>query len=122
MSSRKHVRTESSVRQVRDVHKVEQLCRQVEEAIACALTSSEDEVLRELALAAVTPFRGASCLQVTVFVDAEDPDAAARIRRRLVQAKGYLRAEIAADINRKRVPDLAFEVIPVRKDTRGDDE
>ena len=110
------------MRQVRDAHKVEQLCRQVEEAIACALTSSEDEVLRDLALASVTPFRGASCLQVTVFVAGEDPDLAARMRRHLIGAKGYLRAEVAADINRKRVPDLVFEVILVRGEARGDDE
>lgn len=93
-------------------HKREQLCSQVSEAIAYALAASRDGELRDLIVDEVEPLRGTACLRVHVLAAAETPDEADRALAKLERASGYLRAEVASSINRKRVPELVFQVVP----------
>jgi ribosome-binding factor A len=95
-------------------HKTLQLCRQAAEAIASALAASEDEVLRSTSLISVEPAPDASRLAVIVEVDPGEDAAMSldRARARLEAAAGAFRHEVAQAISRKRVPTLAFWVVP----------
>lgn len=92
-------------------HKLSQLCAQVEEAVAFGLLSSHDPLLRELVVLDVTPIRGAARLRVRMSTESEYA-ALDDLERAVERARGYLRAEAAAAICRKRAPDLDFEVVP----------
>lgn len=98
-------------------HKLAQLCAQVEEALDCALAASNDPVLRNLCVAAVTPRRGSACLEVAVTSTDESHASsefpADTLLKHLERAKGYLRFEMAAAIHRKRAPELVFTVTAV---------
>lgn len=87
-------------------HKTIQLCRQVEEAISMALFASADPTLRDLHVIAVEPLRGAALLRVLVTTETEEALDPQLITDKLDRARGYLRAEVAKAINRKRVPGL----------------
>lgn len=88
-----------------------QLCRQVEEAISCALASSTSALLRDLYVVGVEPLRGAALMRVLVCTGGVQNDYQ-RINETLRRARGYLRAEIAQSIHRKRVPTLQFTLVP----------
>ena len=85
------------------------LCRQVAEALSCALATAVDDRLWSLSVLAVEPLCGTSHLRVVLA--AGDGDASAD-ERALEGARGYLRSEVAQEIHRKRVPDLHFVVVP----------
>lgn len=91
--------------------KVHQLCRQVAEALAYALDSTGDDVLRCLQVAAVEPAPDAARLLVTVqpFLR-ESALTPALILEHLGRLAGRLRCEVAAAITRKRAPELVFRV------------
>ncbi len=89
--------------------KTHQLCRQVFEAISYALAGAcNDDVLRDLGVVAVQPAPDESRLLVTVAPLLPGPYDAAQIMSHLHRALGKLRSEVAAEIHRKRVPELAF--------------
>lgn len=90
--------------------KERQLCRQVQEAIGEALSSLEDEVLLEVYVCSVEPAPDATRLAILVQASkGSDLDA---VKERLSRVSGYLRAEVAQAITRKRVPILTFQVLP----------
>jgi ribosome-binding factor A len=87
-----------------------QLCSQVAEALSYSLSDSNDDVLRELAVIAVQPWPDESRLLAIVGPALSGPVDAALVMGRLAQARGRLRAEVAAAIHRKKAPELTFSV------------
>lgn len=91
--------------------KTTQLCRQVEEAVSCALVCSTSPILRDLLVIAVEALRGAAMLQVLVTTEGESLDCH-QTEEALRRARGYIRHEVARAIHRKRVPSLSFVLVP----------
>ena len=97
-------------------HRAWQLARQVAEAVDGLLAGcTTDPVLTELRVVSVAPAPDAATLLVTVTRHdsalALSPDL---ILSHLAQASGWLRAEVAAAITRKRAPLLVYQVVEVR--------
>ena len=100
-----------------DGRKAKQLCRQVADTLDLVLGDCHDERLQALHVISVVPAPNSSRLLVTVSTDLPgdefDPQ---EILELLEQQTGRLRGEVAAAINRKRVPALAFLVVgPVNR-------
>lgn len=93
-----------------DTRKDQQLCGQIAEALSFALAECGDPRLAELFVEAVEPAPNAS--RVRVVVSGEAGLFAPGTLRALERARGHLRRQIAADIHRKRVPELCFELTP----------
>jgi len=93
----------------RDPH-AEQLCAAVADALTLALADARDPALADLVVASVVPRRGSGCLEVTLELTAPRP--AGLVQRRVQRAVGWLRAEVAAAIERKRAPELVLVVVP----------
>jgi hypothetical protein len=76
---------------------------------------SADEVLRELYVQSVEPLGGPSQLLVSVVTPAHAAAAApaAEVVSRLAARTPALRAAVAREISRKRVPNLSFIVVPL---------
>lgn len=92
--------------------KAKQLCRQVADTLDLVLGDCRDERLQALHVVSVAPAPNSSRLLVTVSVDLAGAEFDRQgILELLVQHTGRLRAEVAASINRKRVPTLAFHVV-----------
>lgn len=91
-------------------HKDHQLCRQVFDALSYALADLDDPVLVELTLVEVLPAPSSARVEVTLVPsrDGVDLDAA---YTRLVAIAPHLREEVAAEISRRRVPELAFRIV-----------
>jgi ribosome-binding factor A len=89
-----------------------QLCGQVARTLASVLAGeSGDDVLRDLLVESVVPAPNASRLLVTVSRTVDEPPLEiGMILRRLDQARGWLRSEIASVVNRRKIPDLTFHV------------
>ena len=90
-------------------HKDRQVCRQVFDALSYALAELDDPVIAELALIAVDPAPDASRVLVTLAPgrsDVDFDDALERVR----QVAPELRAEVAAEFNRRRIPELTFRI------------
>jgi ribosome-binding factor A len=98
----------------RDDRKTLQLCKQVLQVLTLVLSGGcQEQVLREVEVQSVQPAPDSSRLQVCVRL----PRRVAEISREAVaqalrRAQPWLRAEVAAAITRKRVPDLVFHVRP----------
>jgi ribosome-binding factor A len=90
-------------------HKDLQLCRQVFDALTYALAELDDPVIGELVLAAVDPAPSASRVQVTLTTLDDQLDGADALAR-LSALAPTLRAEIAAEVTRRRVPELVFAI------------
>lgn len=86
-----------------------QLCSEALETLSLALASSADPRLADAAIRDVVPHPDASCLRVVVSAPAEET---ASVREALAHAHGYLRSEVATELDRKRAPELVFIVIP----------
>jgi ribosome-binding factor A len=92
--------------------KVKQLCRQVADTLDLVLGDCRDERLQALHVISVVPAPNSSRLLVTVSVDLPSAEFDQQeILELLDQQTGRLRGEVAASINRKRVPTLAFHVV-----------
>jgi ribosome-binding factor A len=91
----------------RAARKTGQLCREVQRALAAALGALDDPLLAAAYVVAVTPAPDAGRLLVTVAPPAGATDLALLLER-LRRAAGELREELAADLQRKRTPELAF--------------
>ncbi len=104
-------RGESREPSYRGNRKALQLCRQVQRALSFALGSCGDDVLGGVYVEAVDPAPDDKHLMVTVSpLDADISPEDVLVHLHYVV--GRLRAEIAADIHRKRVPELSFRCIP----------
>ncbi|WP_437291509.1 ribosome-binding factor A [Sorangium sp. So ce406] len=90
--------------------KERQLCRQVQEAVSDALATLHDDVLQGVWVMSVEPAPDASRLAVVVQVGPGTPPDV--VAARLEKVSGYVRAEVAGAITRKRAPTLAFQVLP----------
>ena len=89
-------------------HKDLQLCRQVADAIQWFLIEADDPVLAELSLVAAAPAPTAARIAVTLQVS--DATVVAAARAALAAYVDDLREEAAAEIHRRRVPELAFRI------------
>jgi hypothetical protein len=87
-------------------HKDLQLCRQVFDALSYALADLD---LDDLALASVMPAPSAARLLVTLVPTREDLDHDAALAS-VHGVMDELREEVAAEITRKRAPELVFRI------------
>ena len=85
------------------------MCRQVFDALSYALAELDDPVLGELVLVSVVPAPSASRVQVNLVPAHAGVDREAALAR-LAEVAGDLRAEVAAEVTRRRVPELAFQL------------
>lgn len=92
-------------------HKDRQLCRQVFDALNLALAEYDDPILDSLVLDSVTPAPSASRVQV-LFVPANDQVDLEAALAKLEDIASELRAEVAAEVSRRKVPELVFRVQP----------
>ncbi len=97
--------------QTRTETKTHQLCRQVEEAVSCALACANNRWIQDLYVVGVEPVRGAALLRVLVSTE-ESQDEYEQIQQALDSACGYFRGEVARSIHRKRTPSLEFVIVP----------
>ncbi len=96
-----------------DPRKLERLCAQVEQAVSLALGGSEDERLRDLTVESVEPAPDGTRLLVSVVpAGGASLDELDDLYAALGRARGWLRQQVAAEIHRKRTPDLSFRVLP----------
>jgi ribosome-binding factor A len=98
-----------------------QLCKQVERAAAVTLAGEcESEALAGAVVAAVEPAPDAARLRVSVVLApgrlGEDVGEA---RAALQRATPVFREEVARSIQRKRVPEIVFDVRPSEEVDRG---
>jgi len=96
-------------RRGRSGHKDLQVCRQVFDALTYALAELDDPMIEELSLASVTPAPNAARVLVTLVPTRDGIDPAAALER-LRGAMPDLREEVAAELTRKRVPELVFRI------------
>jgi ribosome-binding factor A len=98
----------------RGERKVQQLCKEVERTLAYALPACGDAVVRGLGIVSVAPAPDASRLMVMLAPSSSLDVAVGVLLERLQLVRGFLRAEIAAALQRKRTPELAFQIVPPR--------
>ena len=91
--------------------KAGQLCGQVRDALHSALAGCGDAVLQALAVASVEPAPHTGRLLVKVNLPADAGIDRATAEDHLRRATGMLRSEVAAAVNRRYAPELAFAVI-----------
>jgi len=91
--------------------KAYQLCGQVAQAVLVILPGLADEVLRDLTVVSVEPAPHSGRLQVTVAGPAPT-DATGRhvVCEHLSRAAGLIRSEVASAVNRRKAPELVFQV------------
>jgi ribosome-binding factor A len=90
-------------------HKDLQLCRQVFDALSYALAELDDPLIEELALASVVPAPSSSRVLITLVANREDIDCDVALDR-VRELADELREEVAAEVTRKRVPELVFRI------------
>lgn len=88
-----------------------QLCRQVFDALTYALADIDDPIVDDLALASVVPAPNSSRMLVTLVAMRPDIDPDVGIAS-VQEHADELREEVAAEITRRRVPELVFRVVP----------
>lgn len=86
-----------------------QLCRQVFDALTWALADVDDSIVDELILVSVVPAPSASRVQVTLVPSRDDIDPDVALERVREHAE-ELREEVAAEVTRRRVPELVFRI------------
>ncbi len=98
-----------------DPRKVQQLCAQVREVIGLSLAERwDDPLIERVSVVSVTPAPDATRLLVLVTVDpGDEPVDVQELLDALRALRPDLRREISAEINRKKTPELAFELAPV---------
>ena len=90
-------------------HKDLQLCRQVFDALTYALAELDDPMIEELVLVSVMPNPSAARVLVTLQPARDGIDQEAALVR-LHSVASELREEVAAEVSRKRVPELVFRI------------
>lgn len=97
----------------REDRKTLQLCRQVQRALGMALGGGgADDLLTDATVESVEPLGGPGQLLVRVTVPADPAVHPAEVMARLAAQTPRLRAVVASEICRKRVPTLSFVVVP----------
>ena len=112
MSSPRRGRSASN-RPHRPDRKTLQVCSQVQRTLDQVLSGElDDDRLRDVYVAQVTPAPDANCLLVTVaplgFAKDFRPE---EVMARLAANAGRMRSELARAINRKKTPELMFRVV-----------
>ena len=101
--------TPSTDRHHNQTYRQLRLCRQISQTLSLVLSYVPDEELRGLQVDAVEPGKNMSCLTVRLRPDTmESPVSRDEILGRLRKLEGWLCAELAASITRKRVPRLKW--------------
>lgn len=90
-------------------HKDLQLCRQVFDALTYALAELDDPTIDQLVLASVVPAPSSARVLVTLVPSRDDLDVDSA-QAALREVHDELREEVAAEITRKRVPELMFRI------------
>ena len=90
-------------------HKDLQLCRQVFDALTYALAELDDPVIDELVLVSVTPAPSSARVLVLLVPSRDDLDIDSALAC-VHEVMDELREEVAAEITRKRAPELVFRV------------
>jgi len=90
-------------------HKDLQVCRQVYDVLTLALAEIDDPLIDDLVLARVVPAPNAGRVQV-ILVPGRDGIDEDEALARLADFADDLREEVAAEVNRRRVPDLVFRI------------
>ena len=90
-------------------HKDLQVCRQVFDALTYALAELDDPLIDELVLASVMPAPSSARVMVTLIPTRNDFDCDAALNR-VRELADELREEVAAEVTRKRVPELVFRI------------
>ncbi len=90
-------------------HKDLQLCRQVFDALTYALAELEDPLVDELRLTSVMPAPSSARVLVTLVPTRDDIDVDVALDHVREHAE-ELREEVAAEVNRKRAPELVFRI------------
>jgi ribosome-binding factor A len=91
-----------------------QLCAQARRALEFALeTECRDAALADLVVVDVVPAPSAKRLRVWLRGPTEmnEEDRGRRLRR-LLAARGFLRARVADAVHRRHAPELVFELLP----------
>lgn len=86
-----------------------QLCRQVFDALTYALAEIDDPIVDDLVLASVVPAPSSSRVQVTLVPSRDDIDVDAALAA-VREYRDELREEVAAEVTRRRVPELVFRI------------
>lgn len=89
--------------------KGQQLCEQVREALLTSLPGCADRVLQSLVVVGVQPAPNSGRLLILVAIPGDVDQCG--VTEALSRANGFLRAQVAAAIHRRRAPELSFEVI-----------
>lgn len=87
-----------------------QLCGQVMETLNGLLAEQADDVLRDLQVLRVSPIGGGRLLVVVALAlsaATHEPDVLAE---RLASAQGRLRTEVASAIQRRKAPELVYQI------------
>lgn len=98
------------------------LCREAERTIAIALAAAADPRLSALSVVGVRPAPDATRLEI-VLVPPQPPASTevAELLACLERIRGGLRAELARALQRKRTPDLRFQIgVPEAAEDVGD--
>jgi len=90
-----------------------QLCKEAARALEATLACDcRDPILNDVDIVSVTP-GGSNQLSVAVAYAGEDAGVdAEEVLARLSGVAGFLRSEVARAVNRRRVPELRFIVLP----------
>ena len=90
-------------------HKAFQVCRQVFDVLTLALAEIDDPLIDDLVLARVMPAPNASRVQVILVPAHADIDSTEALAR-IAEFADELREEVAAEVSRRRVPELVFRI------------
>jgi ribosome-binding factor A len=90
-------------------HKDLQVCRQVFDALTYALAEFDDPAITDLVLVSVMPAPSLARVQVNLVPAHASVDREAALAR-LSEVAAGLRADVAAEITRRRVPELVFHI------------
>lgn len=93
----------------RSHHKDRQVCRQVADAVGWYLADADDPLLSGLMVIDAAPAPSAARVLVILAPGSGEVDAAEAMRR-LAEVKDEVREEVAAEVTRRRAPELVFRV------------
>jgi ribosome-binding factor A len=89
-----------------------QLCGQIMRALSVILTSCRDEVLQSLEVIDVAPAPNASRLLVTLgFAPSAESRDPLMALAHVEAASAKIRAELASEITRRKMPDLMYKMV-----------
>jgi ribosome-binding factor A len=90
-----------------------QLCRQVERTLGLVLAGElNDDRVRDLLVLSVVPAPHSNHLLVTLqAAETLSQEELLQLDQALFEHKGHLRSAIAADISRRKTPDITLRVI-----------